>query len=114
MVSTYYESHITLLGHPEDIRPFVELCGWKFSAIDGDPTLGPGLKCYATKHSKASLGEAVVLKDLNATADALEKLSLNVIRRKVEKVIHDDRSDTVRIGSCNGACVGCHLDDYEK
>lgn len=114
MVSSYYESHITMLGKPEELRPFVETLGWKFSAIDGDPTLGPGVKCYATQHNRVSLSQTVVLSALNVSADWLENQGIEVIRRKVEKVIHDDRSNTVKIGECNGACVGCHLDDYEK
>jgi len=109
--NTYYEAHITLICLPEEAEKVVVFLGWKFSKIDGDPTLGRGLKCYATKHFKASMDRLDVLASLHETADAIQRSCGGVVRRKIELVIYDDRSSTVRF-VCNGACPECHLEDY--
>jgi hypothetical protein len=107
-VSSYYECHVTLLGDPETIRPHVERLKWKFSCIDGDPVLGEGVKCYATRQFSKRLDIEAVQTKLFRTAYDLKAARLEVIRRKVELVIYDDRSSKVR---CNGGCPECHLDD---
>jgi hypothetical protein len=112
MTKQYYECHITMEGDPKVIRPLVERTKWKFSAIHDDIILGEGLKCYATRHFNVRKDESLVLMMLRSTADSLEANGVKVIRRKVERVLYDDRID--KPGSCNGACVGCHLEDYEK
>lgn len=115
MTKEYYEVHITLLETDkraiENLRKEVEEHKWKFSVIDGDPTLGDGIKCYATRHYNVRKGEDTVLNELMRFAVHLSKTGYQVIRRKIEKVIFDDRSDTVTF-KCNGGCFGCHLDDY--
>lgn len=108
---TYYECRITMEGSREFLEPLVRETGWKFSAIDGDPTLGYGVKCYATMHYNAKRSEFEVLGLLNKTADRLIADGAYVIRRKVERVIHDDKSSTVR---CDGLCPECHIEDLTK
>lgn len=106
----YYEAHITLQAPRErlsEVRELVEAVGWRFSAIDGDPVLGPGTKMYATRHFNERLGSDGVLLELFKTADALGAL-VEILRRKVELVLYDDRSSKVR---CDGACPECHTDD---
>lgn len=110
MTKTYYEAHITLgptaaYGH---IKNAVEKINWKFSKIDGDPVMGAGVKCYATRHFNAKWPAADVVSWLHEAADKLDKMNIEVMRRKVELVIYDDRSSKVR---CSGGCVECHLDD---
>lgn len=111
LTKQYYECHVTMLGMPNNIKPHVEKLKWKFSAIDGDPTLGDGVKCYATRHYNVKHSEKYVLKELFKIANELSKQNIKVLRRKIERVVFDDRIDTVK---CTGACVECHMDDYKE
>lgn len=108
MAKSYYEAHITMLAEKPDHGPLqrlVERIGWKFSKIDGDPSLGDGVKCYATKHFKSSLPKEEILNEL---VEAARRVGIfaDVIREKIELVIHDTRSSTVRF-ECNGLCPEC-------
>lgn len=94
-----------MLGNPKVLRPMVEKLKWKFSAIDGDPSLGEGLKCYATRFYNVKLALESVVFLVNDAARALNFGGAKVLRRKVEKVVYDDRSETV---DCDGACPECH------
>ncbi len=93
----YYELHITMLGDPAVLRTHVEERNWKFSAINGDPSLGAGLKCYATLHMNSRVPEDEVLERLLNTANFFRFLGIDVVREKIELVIHDSRSSTVKI-----------------
>lgn len=109
----YYELHITLddAGDPDTrmkMQNEVLAYGWKFSAIDGDPVTGPGVKCYATTHLNERFGEEAAIKYLHRHANSLDE-AFRVTRRKVELVLYDDRSSKVR--PCDGGCPECHLDD---
>jgi len=89
-----YECHITFFGDRKVIEGKVnnlKLDGWHFSAIDGDPDLGDGVKCYLTKHYGAEYGCEKVISYLDSMADYLGGFGLNSIRRKVEVIIHDKR-----------------------
>lgn len=116
---TYYECHVTMVLLPTDeatraAKKLTESLGWKFSQIEGDIALGDGVKSYATMHYNSRTPVEKVMDLLNGVADNLSSEGINVIRRKVELVIYDDRSTKVQPGTCEGACVGCHLDDYEE
>lgn len=110
MSKRYYEAHITMLGSKEAIRPYVEATKWKFSAIDGDANFGDGVKVYATRQMNGRLTEQEAVNELNVTANILERFGIKVLRRKVEVVIYDDRSELVR-PACNGGCAECHTED---
>lgn len=92
-MTPYYECHITLEGDPILIKQVVQEYEWKFSRIDGDPVLGAGVKCYATKHFNSSLHkEEEVITELRNAAMEFETLyRIPVIRQKVELVIFDSR-----------------------
>lgn len=92
----YYECHITMdseLHSKNYIQNCVEnLLGWKYSAINGDPDLGPGMKCYATKQFNAKHPPEDIVKWLDKAAAILYDSDIKILRRKVEMVIHDNRS----------------------
>jgi hypothetical protein len=107
----YYECHVTMVGDPKQIRPVVEELKWKFSVIDGDPVMGEGVKCYATRFFNIKVAPEDVVASLMATSTSLSTAGCEVIRRKTELVVFDDRASKVR---CTGGCVECHLDDINK
>lgn len=91
----YYECHITMEGTKQHIRNTVENApNWKFSAIDGDPALGDGVKCYATKHYNQKYDQEDVQKWVNEMADYLRESSIKVIRQKIELVVYDVKETT--------------------
>lgn len=96
-MTNYYECHITLEGERSAVEQAVKSVGWKFSAIDGDPVMGKGVKCYATKHYNSKIPSEAVVAEVETTADELRSRGCNVTREKVELVIHDTRAKSVRV-----------------
>lgn len=102
----YFELHITMEGEKEKVKHFVEGIGWKFSCIDGDPNLGDGVRCFATKQYNRGWSEELILATLYQAARLLAAEGITITRRKVELVIYDDRSSKVNaIGNCEGDCI---------
>lgn len=93
MRTPYYELHITFLEKKEQelrVKLFVEVYGWKYSIIDGDPVLGEGVKMYATIHFPTSYGIKRVKDTLLWTSNRLQAAGFNVIRNKIECVVFDE------------------------
>lgn len=101
----YYECHITILGDPNLIRPVVEDIKWKFSYINGDPTLGNGIRCYATALFSDKLSVYKVKQFINSTAAELKNKGLTIVRQKIEKTLYDERTDT-----CDGNCCNKEIE----
>lgn len=110
--NSYYEAHITMDTFPNVVylEDLTKELGWKFSRIDGDPNLGNGVKCYATKQFNGNMYKGDVLGKLLTAAAILEHQGARILRRKVELVLYDDRSSKVRF-ECNGACPECHTEE---
>lgn len=87
----YYECHITCLGSVDEVAPAVEQIGWTFSAIDGDPELGPGVKCYATRQFNERLGLDGAVMEVSEAARKLRAMRVTITREKVEHVVYDRR-----------------------
>lgn len=88
----YYECHITIKSKRPDLTAqLVECYGWTFSQIDGDPVLGKGVKCYATKHYNAKYTVDEVKEELTMAHAALIDPIHKIVRRKVELVLIDER-----------------------
>lgn len=88
----YYECHITMTGHG-GLSQIVEQTGWKFSIIDGDIDLGDGVKCYATRQYNKRKPLAEILKEMNETAETIQKSTKGkILRKKIELIIYDERS----------------------
>lgn len=93
----YYECHITIESQDwfgTALRVHAHE-GWKFSKIDGDPNLGPGVKCYATRHMSGTLPIDQVRYQLEVMAKEFKRLGENVVREKVELVVYDSLSEMV-------------------
>lgn len=92
----------------EDNRPIVKTIvksiKWKFSAINGGPFLGKGLKTYATRQFNIKLPEDQVLQKLIDASNYIENVGgIKVLRKKIEKVIFDTRLDSTF--KCKGGCI---------
>lgn len=89
-IKQYYECHITMEGKPDTIKKTVELLGWKFSKIDGDPTLGDGVKCYATRHYNKKYSLDFIIEVVAETSQEINRFcGAEILREKVELVVHD-------------------------
>jgi hypothetical protein len=88
----YYECHVTCLGWPGVVRLPVEELGWTFSAIDGDPDLGAGVKCYATRQFNERIGTEAAIMEVSEAGRKLRAMGVIVTREKVEHVIYDRRN----------------------
>lgn len=87
----YYECHVTFKQQPGvDTKAAVQAIGWTYSAIDGDPILGDGVKAYATKHFNKSKPLQDVKDELDIAAGELRTFGAAVIRKKIELVVYDE------------------------
>lgn len=92
----YYECHITMENFVRS-RALTEMdvqdVGWVFSAIDGDPILGEGVKTYATKHFRANgadnAEQEFIKGELERIANKLHHYGNHVMRKKIELVVYD-------------------------
>lgn len=85
-----YEVHITFEPNTEIHAERIERHSflnpkWKFSKIDGDPALGPGIKYYLTSHFSTAMSAYTAME---AAADEVG----GAIRKKIEHIIHDTKS----------------------
>lgn len=94
-MTQYYECHITIEGDKAAVEQAVAAVGWKFSAIDGDPSLGEGIKCYATMHYNSRIPVYEIIDTVNSAANNLRSRGIKVVREKVELVVYDTRSKSV-------------------
>ncbi len=86
-----YECHITLYGDRKAIEKKVKALhlDWHFSAIDGDPDLGEGVKCYLTKHYSEVHKLEAIISQMTTVANYLKGFDLCPIRKKIEVIIYD-------------------------
>lgn len=89
-----YECHITISTRKiKSIKIMAKIHGWKLSKIKGDPVLGNRkIFYYATKHGdqypKLNLDMLIFTARLRSLG--LER-GKNIIRRKIEKTMSDER-----------------------
>jgi hypothetical protein len=93
MSASQYECHITIEGTVSRVRVIVASVGWKFSAIDGDPSLGEGVRCYATQHYSTYKPLEEVIEHMTDVARRIENAGGHVIRKKVEKIVYDSTKE---------------------
>jgi len=93
MFKPYYECHVTFMSQPTLLSEIArELKKWKTSAIDGDPLLGDGVKCYLTRHYSGDESREILHADMDHAAQRLKSRSLEVLRHKIELVVWDSRA----------------------
>lgn len=107
----YYELHITVessgIADESKMERIIDASPmWHFSAIAGDPLLGPGRKLYATCHIPADHTWKKVEKSANRArheitvfAGVLIAHDLNVIRKKIELVVFDTKESDAFLGT---------------
>lgn len=89
-----YEVHITMSHVPDklSLQILLNSYNWAFSAIDGDPHLGPHVFQYATKHYDADIHDLrYVLQRTEDLITLLQDQGCTVVRHKVELVVFDSR-----------------------
>ncbi len=90
----YYECHITMIGDPTLIEAATQQTLWKFSCIEGDPDLGDGVKCYATRQYNKKDTIVAISYRMEETAKLIKKKSnCRILRQKIEYVLYDVRGD---------------------
>jgi hypothetical protein len=86
-----FESHITCRREQRDSVERVGLArGWKGSAIDPDPIMGDKPYCYLTAYD-SDVDRLKV--QMEATAEALLREGLDVLRCKIERIVYDTKTD---------------------
>jgi len=81
-----------MLGDKDHIKKVVEAVKWKFSCIDGDITLGEGVKCYATMHYSIRHKETEIIEWVADISRIFRYMQhINVLREKVELVLYDKK-----------------------
>ena len=91
MTQPYYETHVTFEGDNAMGESVVNLMGWRYSRIDGDPVVGEGVRQYATKHFNLRQHEEHIWEEMTQVKHNLEVRGLKVTRMKIEKVLRDER-----------------------
>lgn len=86
-----FECHITIdAPSTPELKQLVELYGWSFSCITGDPLLGPKNYCYATNHFHSKEDAVDLALD---RASYIRARGYAVARVKVEEVVFDTRRE---------------------
>lgn len=92
-----YECHITL-EIPANLRDTFKqtlkdhFSDWHYSAIDGDQTIGAGVKVYASRHYPANKNIDNIFMDMQTVGLKLSSLGYNVIRKKIEIIVYDTKN----------------------
>lgn len=91
----YFEAHLTIETESKNkVKQLGDHHNWTYSEINGDPDLGPGTRCYLTKHYKHDTPLDSIVSDLSdmLTEINIFNIPFTKIRRKIELVMYDIRS----------------------
>lgn len=84
-----YECHITINQRDAAIgQEVAQIDNWKTSEIARDPTLGNKTFFYLTTHDRDIENMFLRMKSMAA---ALRRLNVEVLREKIELIIHDTK-----------------------
>lgn len=92
-----YESHITCsTEQSKEAQKVADEYKWKTSQISRDITLGEATYFYLTTHE---VTEIRIREKLFRTSEALKAAGVDVIREKIELIIHDTKiRSTLQVG----------------
>ena len=89
-----FEAHITLPREKSDWVQAAAMENWKFSAIDGDALMGKKPYCYLTAYDSSAIE---LFKSMTQMCKILERVGVDVLRKKVEKIIYDTKTNVDEI-----------------
>ena len=89
----YFEAHLTVeTSYKDQIKAIGEKHKWKYSEINGDPDLGPGTRCYLTKHYKHDDNFHSITNELDYVLYEIRgEVKFTKVRHKIELVMFDLR-----------------------
>jgi hypothetical protein len=92
-----YECHITVnTADAKKATKIAEEQHWKTSEIARDPVLGDKNFFYLTTHTNSY---ALMLSRMSRCAEALRSWDVEVIREKIELIIHDTKTNRIACAS---------------
>ena len=85
-----FEAHITCKrDDSEKVGQVGKYYEWKFSAFDADPLMGDKPYCYLTNYDPNA---QTLLNSMNDVCDELKAIGVEVLRRKIERIIYDTKT----------------------
>lgn len=92
----YYELHVTMekVQDVKACRLFLSSQMWHYSCINGDAVLGDRTLHYGTRAVNGDSTLSHVKAVLNNMVNELTSGGYTVLRRKIEMVIYDERTDS--------------------
>jgi hypothetical protein len=101
--ASYYECHLTFDAFTqgrisewdrrcEQIDEIGQKYHFRFSKIEGDEQMGPGVRWYLTRSLKDG---PTLTNDMNALTYALTQAGVPILRRKIEHIVFDERRDKI-------------------
>ena len=101
-----FEAHITLpIERAFLAQKAAAATGWKYSAIDGEAMLESKPYCYLTNYDPDG---PTLLAKMDVLCRSLEGLGVNILRRKVERIVFDSKTGVDELTALTARDVVAH------